>query len=64
MSEFTDAQVIAAISKALAASDMKAVVGLLHVLAIQNSREAAILVNTIELLSDTPMNPALAEDGA
>lgn len=50
MPEFSDAQVIAAIGAALRASDMKAVVGLLHVLAVQNPREAALLVDAIKLL--------------
>ncbi|WP_344754331.1 hypothetical protein [Gryllotalpicola koreensis] len=50
MSEFTDAQVIAAIDAALRARDMPAVVSLLHVLALQAPTQAQLLADAISLL--------------
>jgi hypothetical protein len=50
MAEFSDAQVIGAIGAAVREGDMQAVVGLLHVLAVQNPREAQLLLDMIEVL--------------
>jgi hypothetical protein len=50
MAEFSDAQVIGAIGAAVRAGDMQAVAGLMHVLAVQNPREARLLLDAIELL--------------
>jgi hypothetical protein len=48
--EFSDAQILGGISAALRAGDMKAVVDLLHLLAVQSPREAQLIVDAIELL--------------
>lgn len=48
---YSDAQVLCAISAALEARDMPAVVGLLHVLAAQAPGEAAIIYDSIMLLT-------------
>ena len=51
MTEFSDAQIIGAIGSAVRAGDMGAVAGLVRLLALQNPREAQLLVDGIELLS-------------
>jgi hypothetical protein len=51
MPEFTDAQVVAAIGKAMAAGNIRAAVDLLHVLAAQNPSEAQLILDVIDLQS-------------
>jgi hypothetical protein len=51
--EFSDAQIIAAIGAAVRAHDMKAVAGLMRLLALQNPREAQLLADAIELLAES-----------
>jgi hypothetical protein len=47
--EFSDAQVLGAISAALRAHDIEAVIGLLHVLAVQSPSEAQRILDIIEI---------------
>lgn len=50
MGEYSAAQLMAGISAALKAGDMPAVVDLLHLLAVESPRDAALIVDTIEAL--------------
>jgi len=49
MTTYTTAQIEAGMSKALAAGNMEAVVGLLHLLATQEPEHARLILNAIEL---------------
>ena len=47
--EYSAAQIMAAISAAMKAGDMQAVVDLLHMLAVVSPRDAQVILDAIEL---------------
>ena len=57
MPEFSDAQVIAGINEAMKAKDFEAVVDLMHVLAAQAPKQAALLIAAFELAKLHPRDP-------
>lgn len=57
MTEYSDAQIIAAVGAAIRADDMKAAVGLVALLALQNPAEAERIGSAVLLL--TPANEQL-----
>jgi hypothetical protein len=54
MPEFSDAQIMGAISAALRANDMQAAAGLIGLLALQNPSEAGLLYDAVMLLAPRP----------
>lgn len=49
MTAYTDAQIIAAVGAAIRAGDIEVVPGLIALLALQNPREAELLLDSIQV---------------
>lgn len=62
MIEYTDAQILAAISSAIRAHDLKAAAGLVGLLALQNPAEAERIRSAVLLL--TPANQQQTRSGS